>query len=680
MAGIDSTGFLRKTLDEIRESLFSRFRTKLGPTTNTSEDSVLTQVSDPLAEEISEAWGGQEGVYAGFNPSTAEGVALDNVAELVGVQRLGAASSSTTVISTGTLGVVITSGSLISVTTSGTQFSVTTATTLSLTSATNAIVTIDTVLDSTAYTVTVNGTAITFTSDASATLNEITAGLAQAVNFSLEQESVTATDNGNGTLTVASDVDIAASAITNFLFQSEDLTTTWTDIGTPTITADDFQAPDGTTTADKLDDDDGAGFEGKTQTVTTTSSTDSYVVSCFLRSDTLDTARLRLQFTGGTPLDGNVTVNIDTQATVESGDVFAASAVATPLANGWTRLSFRLDDNGTGNTSALVEIDAGEAAADTGAIHVWGLQLERAVTTASDYIATTTTSETRDASTTATSLVPSIYTLAIDANMSIVEISSPVSVLATVTGALSAPIATLVNIDTPIFGWDSVNNPDAATLGRDVESDTSFRQRRFESVQIAGSGTVPAIEANVRQLGGVTDAFVIENRAITTDGAGRPGKSFETIVRGGVNQEIAQEIWDVKPSGIETFGTITLPVLDSQGNSQSISFSRPTDIWVHMEIDYTLYSEELFPTGGEDTIKTTAAATGAELSIGDDVILQRFFGDIFESVSGIASLVIRQAVSATEFGPPGAFTAVNLEVGPTELSNFNISRIVVTAV
>lgn len=680
MAGIDSTGFTKKTLAEIRTSLKNKAKTKFGPTINVADDSVLGQVIDVFAEQISDIWSGAEGTYLGFNPSTAEGVPLDNVAELVGVQRLGAASSNTTAIVTGDLGTVITAGSLMSVTTTTSQFSNIAAKTLSLTDPTSAIINIDTVASATTYTVTINGTACTFTSDATATLNEITAGLAQSINFSTQQTNVTAVDNGNGTITVNSDVTITASAITNLLLQSEDLTTTWTDVGTPTVTANDTQFVDGLVTADKLEDNDGAGFEGKTQTVTITSSTDSYVVSCFLRSDTLNQARLRLQLTGGTALDGNVAVNIDTQAIVESGDVFASSGTVTLLANGWVRVSFRIDDNGTGNTSAIVEIDVGDAAADTGAIHPSGFQLERGVTTVSDYVPTATTIVTRDATTAATSLVPSPFTLAIDGNMSINKISTQLPVIATATGAIAAPIATLANIDTPIFGWDSVTNPDAATLGRDVESDTSFRQRRFESVQIAGAGTVPAIESNVRQINGVTDAFVIENRTLLVDGGGRPGKSFETIVKGGEDQAIAQKIWDVKPAGIETFGTTSKTVTDSQGNSQTINFSRPTDIWVHLEIDYTLYSEELFPTGGETTIASTAATTGATLGIGEDVILQRFFGDIYSAVSGIATIVIRQAVSATEFGVPGAFTAVNLAIGATELSNFNISRITVTQV
>ena len=239
----------------------------------------------------------------------------------------------------------------------------------------------------------------------------------------------------------------------------------------------------------------------------------------------------------------------------------------------------------------------------------------------------------------------------------------------------------MINIDTPVFGWDSITNPVEASIGTNVETDTALRIRRRQSVSIAGSGTVDAITANVLDITGVTDAFVVENRTFAVDVDGRPPKSFETVVTGGDNDEIAQEIWDRKPAGIETVGDITVAtVTDSQGQSRSISFSRPADIYCHLEIDYTLYLEEIFPSNGESAISQAASDAGNLLGINEDVILQRLQGPIFDAVPGIATLVIRIATSATPAGPPGAFAAVNLAIGSTEISRFDVSRITVTEV
>lgn len=68
------------------------------------------------------------------------------------------------------------------------------------------VLTVAQVLDSTLYTVTINGTAFTFTSDATATNLEIAAGLVSAIN--LGSEPVTATDNVDGTFDLVEDAPL----------------------------------------------------------------------------------------------------------------------------------------------------------------------------------------------------------------------------------------------------------------------------------------------------------------------------------------------------------------------------------------------------------------------------------------------------------------------------------------
>ena len=72
------------------------------------------------------------------------------------------------------------------------------------------IVTVDTVENAVTYTVTINGTAFDFLSDADATEDEITAGLEAAINGG--SEPVTATDNANGTMDL--DADVLGEAFT----------------------------------------------------------------------------------------------------------------------------------------------------------------------------------------------------------------------------------------------------------------------------------------------------------------------------------------------------------------------------------------------------------------------------------------------------------------------------------
>lgn len=87
------------------------------------------------------------------------------------------------------------------------------------------VLTVAQVYDSTEYTVTINGTAFTFTSDASATNLEIAAGLDALINAGAEP--VTSTDNLDGTFTLVADVAGTAFGLSHSvgLITQDDTTT-----------------------------------------------------------------------------------------------------------------------------------------------------------------------------------------------------------------------------------------------------------------------------------------------------------------------------------------------------------------------------------------------------------------------------------------------------------------------
>lgn len=72
----------------------------------------------------------------------------------------------------------------------------------------------------------------------------------------------------------------------------------WADVGTPTLTGGQTSPFTGalSTSAVQFDDNDGAAFEGRTQTVTVTAAT-AYTMSCYVKAGTLATARLSLDGT-----------------------------------------------------------------------------------------------------------------------------------------------------------------------------------------------------------------------------------------------------------------------------------------------------------------------------------------------------------------------------------------------
>jgi uncharacterized phage protein gp47/JayE len=246
------------------------------------------------------------------------------------------------------------------------------------------------------------------------------------------------------------------------------------------------------------------------------------------------------------------------------------------------------------------------------------------------------------------------------------------------TGPVAAPAGTLTVIETPVAGWVSATNLLDAELGTDEETDAAFRDRRLDLLAATGKGTVEAVRANLLSVTNVVQAFVFENVTNVTDVDGLPPKSFEAVVEGGANADIAASIFATKPIGIESFGSTTVPVVDSQGFSHDIDFSRPItlDVWV----DVTVVVNAAVFGGGDQAagiaqVKDAIVALGDSLDIGEDVIALAFKCAPLD-VAGVLDVT----VFFIEVGDPTPDQTVNIVVAPRELALFDTSRVLVTVV
>ena len=250
--------------------------------------------------------------------------------------------------------------------------------------------------------------------------------------------------------------------------------------------------------------------------------------------------------------------------------------------------------------------------------------------------------------------------------------------IAVEAGTVLALAGTVTNIETPVSGWDSVTNADDGTAGRETETDAELRQRRLESLQVTGAGTVEAIRARLRQqVDDVTAVSIIENRTDTVDSDGRPPHSFEAVVSGGVDQDVADLIWEVKPAGIETTGELTLTVLDSEGEQQTISFSRPIPLYIWMQVVLDPDNTGDFPDGYEAAVTAAIVDYGDGLEVGDDVYYQALYGPIYRNVPGLELITVSIGASVDANTEP-TYAESNIEVGANEIALFDASRITVT--
>ncbi len=240
-----------------------------------------------------------------------------------------------------------------------------------------------------------------------------------------------------------------------------------------------------------------------------------------------------------------------------------------------------------------------------------------------------------------------------------------------VAGAKVCEAGTLTTIKTPISGLESVTNASDGVIGRLIETDAELRVRRIESIAQSGGATVETIRSALTEVDGVTEVKVYENTTTGTVGS-RPAHSFECVVIGGDDDEIAQVIWLTKPAGIATYGTTTEVIVDSQGTDRTIKFTRPAEVDIYVTVTIVQEPGALVL---EADVQNAILAYGARLGIGDDVLpIAGILAEISKTVSGIRTIVVNAAITVTPtVSVPIVIDEVSLAIFKTAKMVVNIS-------
>lgn len=250
-----------------------------------------------------------------------------------------------------------------------------------------------------------------------------------------------------------------------------------------------------------------------------------------------------------------------------------------------------------------------------------------------------------------------------------------VQMVAENTGSVEAPANSLIIIETPIGGVDSAINLLDAVVGNELETDEELKARRIINLQRSGSATINGIRSNILEVENVLQAIVVENDQDITV-SGRPPHSFESYVLGGDDVAIAQAIFDSKAAGIRAFGSITEAIVDSEGVSHDISFSRPVDVEIYMIVNITPNTDplegDLYPVDGDTLIVQSILDFVEDFEIGQDVVVNKLYTPINE-VAGVIGIEILIGTS------PSPSLSNNIAISATEVARFDSSRITVNS-
>jgi uncharacterized phage protein gp47/JayE len=240
------------------------------------------------------------------------------------------------------------------------------------------------------------------------------------------------------------------------------------------------------------------------------------------------------------------------------------------------------------------------------------------------------------------------------------------------TGPKIAASGTLTVIVTPVGGLSTVTNSLDAVLGSDLETDADLRVKRENELRAQGAAAVEAIRDSIlHDVADVTACTVFENPTDVTDGDGLPPHSIECLVAGGDDQDIADKIWEEKAAGIQTHGTSSETVTDSQGNAHTVNFSRPS--LQNIYVTYDLIIDPLtWSTNGVAQVKAAAVAYGvAALIGGKDVVASALVAPAF-SVAGVLD------APAPKIGTsPSPGTTTTIVINQRQQAILDTSRIVV---
>lgn len=189
-------------------------------------------------------------------------------------------------------------------------------------------------------------------------------------------------------------------------------------------------------------------------------------------------------------------------------------------------------------------------------------------------------------------------------------------------GAVSALAGDLNEIDTPTYGWISVENEVAAVLGNEEETDAQLRERQTISTANPSQTMLAGTKGAIAALKNVSRFAVYENDTntaeVTTDNPhGLPAHSVTCVVEGGTNEDVAEAIFLHKGIGCYTHGDVEVEYTDQNDYINRIRFFRPDykDIFVKVVIKkYTGYISTMTSKVREAVYDYLAA-----LTIGSDV-------------------------------------------------------------
>ena len=164
--------------------------------------------------------------------------------------------------------------------------------------------------------------------------------------------------------------------------------------------------------------------------------------------------------------------------------------------------------------------------------------------------------------------------------------------------------------------------------------------------------------AAIASIDGVKRYKVYDNDTNITDSNGIPGHSIAAVVEGGLDADIAKQIYLRKGPGSGTYGDSGAAYVNDDGLSNIIKFSRP--VYVSIDASVSLIPGTSYTSAIADTIVSNITGYLNGLDIGCDV-----------TITGIMAMVIKAISNASV--PEFSLSSVKISETDGTLANSDIA-------
>jgi hypothetical protein len=213
----------------------------------------------------------------------------------------------------------------------------------------------------------------------------------------------------------------------------------------------------------------------------------------------------------------------------------------------------------------------------------------------------------------------------------------------------------------------SINNPNAATIGTNYQTDASLEALRKSTLSNLAIGTLDSIASALYLVSGVQSLKGQENieaSVLTIDTIKMKANSIYFCVNGGLDTDVARAIYKHRSAGSGFNGNTSVPITSSAGQIINVLFDRPTVVSILVTITVTLTSS----TTGND-IANLIGEFGSTVKIKQDVSPFEIAG----TVSDLNGVYVQNCTIA--LATVGTFSNSPIVININEIGSINASAV-----